>query len=371
LVVSTVVIVMLQGPYASSLPLVKMFDVNDSRAVLHTRLGHLSEIRLVLLVLALPLLVAVRRSRRPPLWWWVAATVVGIGIAATPGLAGHAATGIWTQFGVPLDTLHVLAMSVWLGGLASLALVVLDRAPDARRAAERFSPVALASVVLIVASGVFATWRQAGFTREAFFDTTFGRILVVKVGVFLGLLALAAWSRRIVRRARPVALSAAVAAESTTRLPQEPQPAEPDVRNLRWSVGGEILFGIAVLVLTSLLVNAQPARTVFEIPFSKELRQPNMLVDVIVDPAKAGPVTIHVYTLTPSGSTQYIVDATAQVSLPSKGIAPIDVPLKRAGPAHFQANDFTIPFSGQWLLVVRAYKTEIDETAVQTLVNIR
>jgi copper transport protein len=80
---------------------------------------------------------------------------------------------------------------------------------------------------------------------------------------------------------------------------------------------------------------------------------------------------MHIYTLTPSGANQYIVEATAQMSLPSKGIAPIDVPLERAGPSHFRATNFSIPFPGKWLLVVRAFKTQVDETAVQTTVNIR
>jgi copper transport protein len=262
-------------------------------------------------------------------------------------------------------------MAVWLGGLASLALVVLDRDPDSRRIAERFSPVAATSVTLIVFSGVFAAWRQVGWSRDAFLDTTFGRLLLVKIGFFIGLLALAAWSRRIVRARRPATLSAAVATDAARRPPGQTVPADPEVRNLRWSVAGELLFGIAVLITTSMLVNSQPARTALSVPFSAEMRGPNMLVDVTIAPAKSGPVVMHIFTLTPSGANSYIVDAKAELSLPSKGIAPIDVPLERAGPSHFRATNFNIPFSGKWLLVVRAFKTQVDETAVQTTVNIR
>jgi copper transport protein len=281
------------------------------------------------------------------------------------------ANGIWRGLAVPLDTLHVTAMALWLGGLASLALVVLDRDPDARRTAERFSPVALSSVIVIVLTGVFAAWRQVGFTRDAFFDTTFGRLLVAKIIVFLALLALAAWSRNIVRRRRPRALSAAVATESAPQPPDERPPADPDVRNLRWSVVGELVFGITVLVLTSLLVNAQPARSALALPYSTEIRTSSMLIDVTIDPAESGPVVVHVYTLTLSGASQYIIDATAQMSLPSKGIAPIDVPLERAGPSHFQNTNFVVPFGGKWTLVVRAYKTDVDEAAGQATVPIR
>ena len=51
-----------------------------------------------------------------------------------PGSSGTPATGDFTIFAVPFDTLHVLAMSVWLGGLVVLA------ARRARRRLQRRAP---------------------------------------------------------------------------------------------------------------------------------------------------------------------------------------------------------------------------------------
>ena len=111
-----------------------------------------------------------------------------------------------------------------------------------------------------------------------------------------------------------------------------------------------------------------------------------MLLDLIISPAKAGPVDFHVYALTPVGSNLFTPGITAEMSLPSKGIAPITIPLVRAGPNHFLACDgpiseagtiatcsdkFSIPFSGKWLIVIRALRTQFDEVAVQKLVDIR
>jgi copper transport protein len=353
--------------------------------VLQTRYGHFAELRLLLLLALLPLLFAVRRAWRPRWWWWALAVPLGLALAATPGLAGHAATGTFVDVAVPLDTLHVAAMSVWLGGLAALALIVLDRDPDARRSADHFSPVALTSVLVIVATGVFAAWRQVGWSTDAFRQTSYGRILLVKIAVFIVLLGLAAWSRRIVRRRRPVALSAAVATDSTTTDAGAP-PVDPDVRNLRWSVVGELVFGIAILVITAMLVNAQPARSALSLPYSTEFREKTMLIDLLISPAKAGPVDLHIYTLSPSGGNLFTPDITAKMSVPSKGIAPLDVPLVRAGPNHFLAcagkaqlvgatatctNKFAIPFSGKWQIVIRALRNQFDEVAVQKTVNIR
>jgi copper transport protein len=384
LVVATVAGVLLQGPYAGALPLSKVFDSSVVRAVLDTRYGHLAEIRLVLLLAVFPLLWIVRASWRPPAWWWVLAAPLGIAIAATPGLAGHAFVGTFTPIAVPADTLHVIAMSVWLGGLATLALIVIDHDPDAARSAQRFSPVALTSVVVIVATGLFASWRQVGFSRDAFLDTTYGRLLIIKVAVFLALVALAAWSRRIVHSRKPSSLSAMTITDDPA-VPST-EPTDPSTRRLRWSVGGELVFGIAVLTITALLVNAQPARSALNVPFNKEYRTSKMLVDMIVDPAKAGLVDIHVYVLTPSGVNLFTPGVTAEMSLPSKGIAPIPIPLVRGGPNHFLAckgppaqvastvtcsDKFAVPFSGKWHIVVRALRDQFNEVVAPFDVDIR
>jgi copper transport protein len=158
------------------------------------------------------------------------------------------------------------------------------------------------------------------------------------------------------------------------------------VRGLRWSVGAELVFGIAVLVITSMLVNSQPARSALTLPYSKVFHEPTMQINLIVSPAKAGPVDIHVYTLTPGGGNLFTPGVTAEMSLPSKGIAPITIPLVRAGPNHFLAcqapasntsgtatcsDKFAVPFAGKWLVVIRALRDEFDEVAIQTTVDIR
>jgi copper transport protein len=384
LVVSTVAALLLQGPYAGGFGLSTALHGAIIRATLQTRYGHLIEIRLVLLAAVLPLLFVVRGRWHPQWWWWAFATPLGLAIAATPGLAGHAATGTFTQLAIPLDALHVTAMSVWLGGLAVLALIVIDRDPDARRAADHFSPVALTSVLVIVASGVFAEWRQVGWSVDAFRDTTYGRLLFVKIAVFVVLLGLAAWSRQIVRTHRPLTLSAAVATEP---LPATgTRPADPSVRGLRWSVGGELVFGIAVLVITSMLVNSQPARSALALPYSKEFREPTMLIDVIISPVKAGPIDFHVFTLSPAGGPLFTPGVTAEMSLPAKGIAPITIPLVRVGPNHFLAcqavpstasgpavcaDKVQVPFAGKWQIVIRALRNEFDEVPIQTSITFR
>ena len=165
------------------------------------------------------------------------------------------------------------------------------------------------------------------------------------------------------------------------------RPTDPDVRNLRWSVGGELLFGIAILVITAMLVNAQPARSALSFPYSTEFREPTMVVDLIISPAKAGPIDFHVYTLSPSGGNLYTPqhhgrDEPAveghRADRRSRWCAPVRTTSWRArdrshrsDPLPPASDKFSIPFSGKWLIVIRALRNEFDEVAVQKVVNIR
>ena len=79
-----------------------MFDTTVFRDVLHTRYGHVALVRLALLALAFPLLrvlaapAARGRAPAPRVVVGRRAALVGLGLAVTPGIGGHAGTGIQT-----------------------------------------------------------------------------------------------------------------------------------------------------------------------------------------------------------------------------------------------------------------------------------
>ncbi len=83
---------------------------------------------------------------------------------------------------------------------------------------------------------------------KGYTSTDYGKLLLVKVAIVVGLVGLAAISRGIVRRRRAAPLEAPDSAVAAID--------ERTVAGLRRSVGGEVLVGVAVLVLTTLLVNA-------------------------------------------------------------------------------------------------------------------
>jgi copper transport protein len=407
----------IQGVYAVALPLTSMLHTSELDGIWHTQFGHISALRVGLLVVLIPLLVVLlapeRASRPLPRWWYMGAAVVCGAIAFTPGLAGHADTGRWTVGAVPADAIHVAAMAIWMGGLALLGACVLTRAePELlRRVLPRFSVVALSCVVLVVATGVFQAYRQVG-SIHALRTTDYGRLLVIKTGIVVLVVIGAAMSRAVVNRwfrfplevesepepdAVPAPARVAVGAGSADAAPgnggsdrarvrdvgddgsgDEPVTVEQlledehlELSRLRRSVFAEVLLGIVVLAVTAMLVNAAPAISLETAPFFKTVSAGGNYYDLIVSPAKSGPNQVHVTTSTQAGGPTSVLQMTVTFDNPGKGIAPINVPLLRLAPGHYASYSFQFPFGGTWRMTVKALLTQVDETTFSTNVRIR
>ncbi|MCX4511914.1 copper resistance protein CopC [Streptomyces sp. NBC_01619] len=235
----------------------------------------------------------------------IGGTVVATGIAATWALSEHASTGIQPGVAMPVDVLHLLAVAAWLGGLVAL-LVALHRTPAIDRSAVlRFSRVAFWSVVVLAATGLYQSWRQVG-SWSALTGTSYGRLLLLKIGL-VGVLVGVAWiSRRWTARlsetgtdahadteaeaeAEAIADTEAVgdagAGAATTDAPQasdDPvraaqlarqqaavatakrkriKDADPERAGLRRSVLTEAGVAVVLLAVTTVLTSTEPGRT--------------------------------------------------------------------------------------------------------------
>src|SRR5262249_41976071 len=151
LVGSSVLQLLLQGVYSSGLPVSRIFDPSVIQATTATRFGSTIEVRLLILALTAPAVtIGVQRLATETLRQRLRAATLALlgtmGVAATWAATGHASTGIQVPISVVSDTLHLTAMAVWLGGLATLTLLVLrdpEKPKQAAAAVKRFSTVAL------------------------------------------------------------------------------------------------------------------------------------------------------------------------------------------------------------------------------------
>ena len=355
----------IQGPYAAALPLTDALRSSLVSEVLATRFGHVEELRLVLLALAAGLLVWLTSRRTATGRGAVGVSlcaVVGAGLLATPGLAGHATTGSAIAAGFTLDLAHLGAASVWLGGLVVLLCLLVGGAVDldgmeTAASARRISSIVLVAVVVVVASGTLQAVRQVG-SIAALTGTTYGRLLLVKVGVVVVLISLGAVSRSLLRR----------------RSTAEAVPgALPRRRPLVRSIVAELLVAAAVLGVTAALVNAPPAREQLNQPYSQSFTTLGLQVNVILSPAVSGvDNTLHVYVLSAaSGLPKAIPEVDATIAYPPDQLGPLNVPLSVAAIGHYRARDVTFLSAGIWTLTVTVRTSPIDEQVTPLQVPIR
>jgi len=132
-------------------------------------------------------------------WSKVLTLGAALAIVGTAPLTGHAvglhaagAIGPW------LDGLHFAAGAVWLGTLATTALVALRPTSGLSpgRAIAAFSPVALLGAGVAMAAGVVIGWRYVGGLAPLV-ETGYGRVLLLKVAALLVVAALGAYNWRV------------------------------------------------------------------------------------------------------------------------------------------------------------------------------
>lgn len=176
------------------------------RLLAGTALGRTWSARMALLALLVAFLAACRApDRRADR---VALHAEGALLAAAAlgllGAAGHAtASTPWVGPTVALAALHLLAAGAWAGSLLPLAALLVaasreggaDARPCAVVAARRFSRVAPAAVLLLVATGAWSVAVHAG-GLPGLVGTTYGRLLLIKLALLAGVLALAVAARR-------------------------------------------------------------------------------------------------------------------------------------------------------------------------------
>jgi copper transport protein len=411
--VATIAGLLLYGPYVSGLGLGEAFSTSLLDQTLGERFGQIWLLRVVVLLAVIPVLLRLFRPAATtpdpeaepstdgpdvlPQWWLPLAALLGVALAATPGLAGHAISGDWVSVAVVADTLHVLAMGVWLGGLLLLVAVTLRSGvvEQLREAVPRFSRVALACVLVLVATGAFQTWRQVG-SLDALRSTDYGRILAVKLVVFAAMIVFAAFSREIVLRlfgptepapaqlpavaggsdddSAAAALSAGAKATEEVaddhRDGEEWLDEETELAHLRRSVWAEVALGVAVLVVTALLVNAAPAKTANAQAadggaVGVTMKSNKVWVDFTATPGTAGRNDVHANTLNPSGAPLDVKELTVTMALPDRKIAPISVPLRRLSPGHYYSPGFDVPIAGDWQVTAKPLLTQFDEPTLR------
>jgi len=352
-------------------------------AVLQTRFGTVWGIGVLAWALVL-VLTAVRPAAMPAMrpatvgaagaalpsgGAWIAALAVPLlAPAFLPGLGGHAGVQAPVAVLLPANVVHVLAASVWIGGLTAL-VVALPAAtrrlvPEGRTrllaaVMPRFSTVALAAVVALLAGGILQSVLMLTAVDDLV-DTAFGRAILIKVGLVVLLIGAGALHRR---RILPAIERAAAAGTS---------PGRPGAL-LRRVLRTEVALGFAAFAVTGALAGYAPADARPTGPFSASATLGPARAELTVEPARPGPNEIHLYLFNRRDGRQY--DAPKEVrleaALPERTIEPLKIPAAKAGPGHYVISGAALSPPGDWHLELVARVSDFGELRAGFEVPIR
>src|SRR5579862_1021563 len=214
-----------------------------------TQFGEVWLLRLGLAALLIPFLARLGRHRYGD-GIALAVGAIWVGAIAWQGHAGTE-TGVAGLVHGLGDATHLVAASLWLGALLPLALLldVASRKDTARgaiaaadMATQRFSTLGIAVVAALLVSGIINFEFLVG-SVPALIGTPYGHILLVKLGLFLAALVLAAINRY---RLAP-------------RLARAPKISRAALVQLRRNALVEALIGLAIVVIVGWLGILVPA----------------------------------------------------------------------------------------------------------------
>ncbi len=172
-------------------------------ALFDTRVGQLWSERLVFGILTAAVASYAAQPRRSS-YWWMAALVASALLLLTLTQQSHAAAEE-SILPVVADWLHVMAASLWMGGLLGFPILLIGplrampietRAKLLGRAVPRFSKVATMAVMSLILTGLVAVLLHVP-NFSALIDTPYGRALSIKLGLLAFLLALGAQNFRL------------------------------------------------------------------------------------------------------------------------------------------------------------------------------
>ncbi|CAM5584871.1 MULTISPECIES: copper resistance CopC/CopD family protein [Streptomyces] len=456
LTAATLWLLLLHGAYTGSGKFADVFDLDLLGQVLQTKTGAALVSRLLLLAAA-ALFVAVLfgtyarpsptttlndgAARRLPdpreegeekrdlaFGLAVGGVVVAAGLATSWAMAEHASTGLQPGIAMPVDVVHLLAVAAWLGGLTAL-LTALYRAPAETpveaAAVQRFSRVAFGSVLALVVTGAYQSWRQLG-SWSAFTETRYGQLLLVKIGLVAVLVGIAAVSRRWTGRLTDPAVRTGKARKTQARKEQvavskatgdgkrtgtgsrdtqraaqlarqraavdaarEKRLRDGDANRfgLRRSVLAEAGVAIVLLAVTTALTQTEPGRTeqeakaatsapadsgtraasgalTLDMPFDTGGTDGKGVVSIDLDPARVGGNEMHVYVQRPNGRAFDVPEVKVSFTLEAKKIGPLPVNPDHITTGHWSASGVQIPMAGDWKIAVTVRTSDIDQVTV-------
>jgi copper transport protein len=329
-----------------------------------TRFGMLWLARIPLLLLLGALLCWPRLwAERVPHRLVLLPVAVGLATALPFSLNSHAAAQtVGRQLALAVDWLHLLGASIWVGGLLLIvaSLVLLRDLPLVERRVvyaaviPRFSTLAIGSVIVLIATGFYASWLEVG-NLTALAHTGYGQALIVKLLLLVPLLAFGAWNLLVLGPAM-------------VRL-------QPAPKHFGYTVRAEALLAVAVLLVVGVLTSLPTARETLSATADHPVYQFNqngIRAVLQITPAVAG---LNKYTLDASLSNGTLpADTTVLMQVAKKSqpdaIREIALPSLPGSQSRWEAQTRDLSVVGDWQVKLIIRRPNTTDWQVQVPVNV-
>ena len=318
--------------------------------------GYLDlELALALFGLAAALSIAIDRLDRPQRSIAELLALTGALLAAgaclvVPGAAGHAAQTSPRGLSLFFDWAHLLAGSIWVGGLVGLLVLWRSTAELLRVAAlsfvvPRFSRVAFTSVMLLIGSGIGSAVQHLP-TLASLWQTSYGKALVVKIVLLLAAMLLAAAN---LSRTKPRLEAAAT----------HPTLAAGAAVLLRRLVSGEVIFVFGALFAAGLLSSlAPPSKALAQLghvnarvgpgPVSKVVERGGYRLAFRIDPNRAALPNSFGVKITRGGKPVTGANVVARFAMLDMTMAELAYRLPEQRPGTFSRSAPALVMVGHW-----------------------
>jgi copper transport protein len=307
-----------------------------------TNLGLIWLVRLALALLSIWFAMG-----RPAAWkdWLGFGTALGLMLSVS--LTAHAATEAQPAWPVIDDFIHILGMTVWLGGLAYLltglrTISGLEARLHTRLTSlsmGRFSGMALAAVGAIGLTGLYSATLRVG-TLQALLTSIYGHALLFKQIFVIGLLILAGVNLVILS---PRLKRSRLRGEANTSL----------AAGFGKVVLAESILGVLLLAAVSLLTYLPPARinpSAHALQASAKVN--DLKVDLSITPGEVGQNTF-LLRLSSNGLPMATVkQALLRFTPQAANIAPSEGELIGRGDGTYTAKGTYLSLPGKWQVQV-------------------
>lgn len=348
-----------------------------ARVLFQSRFGVIWLLRALLLLLLLGgwLLLSQSKGFPSPLLLW---PLFGLSIAVmlTTSLNAHAAGNALAWLLVPTDLVHLVCTGLWIGGVVALVATLPlalrqllpgtgDRTRLLAALLPRFSRVALCSVLLLAATGTLMALIQLR-SWQALIDSSYGITLLLKLGLFLLLLALGAYSLlRVSPRMRAFASKAGETEGAAGSL-----AAGVLQRHFRRAIRIECSIALVVFGVVGGLTSLSPPHPGGQATTSAPHWQgkvADLTYQLVISPGIPGPDTFDVLLTTQDGSPLVKADAILvrlemldmQMGIQEVALQPV------AGQAgHYTAGSSALSMAGLWRITLLIRRAGFDDSQV-------